>query len=371
MRTLFLFFGLMAWLLNSTAQVNYEELALKQKGSWKVLSEKHYERVSPAEKAECKPVLDRFQQLVKNSLPAPEGFNFYLWNDFKLPNEPALGDFKTKSYRTIMQVKEFGVNSKNEIGELSKTRTTLSIQVNSFWKVGDRYAFGNDTLIGLPRSRKMINGIDYFERNYGNSLDTLRCFLITRDISQLLIPYTRKAYLEKKRAMLKNEVEQKKEAVKRSYKLRTANEQLAEKNNGLEKLAKRYKGEELKKKQAEFLAAYKTDNQLLSELIVKIQQDQQDQIDRIEKLLQNDENWLNQIAVVQQGSNAFFDFDDDKPNSWALYSVNPSYFKADLSKVKPQFIAVIFSQESESVASVKWNKQMLQLPFSSLKELLQ
>jgi len=361
----------MGLMLNSQAQTDYSELALKQKGSWKVLTEKHYERVSPTEKAECKPILDRFQQLLKNNLPAPIGFNFYVWNDFKMPDEPALGNFKTKSYRTIMQVKEFGVNSKNEIGELSKTRTTLSIQVNSFWKVGDRYAFGNDTLMGLPVNRRKINGIDYFERNYGNKLDTLRCFIIAKDINQLLKPYTRKTYLEKKSALLKKEVELKKETIKNSYKIRTANEQLADRNNGLEKLAKRYKGEELKNKQAEFLAAYKTDIQLLSELITKVQQDQQDQIDRIEKLLRNDEAWLSQTAVVQPGANAFFQFDDDKPNAWALYSLNPSYFKTDLSKVKPQFIAIIFSQESESAASVKWNNQMLQLPFSALKDLLQ
>lgn len=356
--------------LSTSAQTPSQIKALGQKGSIKSSPEKHVEKLTPAEKSEVKPMMDAFQGFVKQQQINCEGFNLYQWNDYKMPEEPAILQSKKKAYRTLVQQREFGVNSKDEIGEISGSKTFLSVQVNSFWKIGDRYTIGNDTLIGLPQSRKTINGCEYFSRTYGNGLDTIRCFIVNPDFSKFLIPISRKNYLNARLKLLKAELEFKKNRIRGTYKMRTPAEQMADKKAGMDKLAKRYKGEELKKAQNEYLATYKTDQQLLDELLSKVQNDHQEQVDLFNQLLKNDEEWLSKVAVVKQGNLRFQEFDDDKPGALELYLANTKAFEEPGSRVKPLFIAVLLTQEGESAASVKWNKQLIQWPFQELRQWL-
>jgi hypothetical protein len=220
------------------------------------------------------------------------------------------------------------------------------------------------------------DGVYYYEEStsLGFGMNGMQyTWLITVDKKLPFLYVTQKEFLERKKQKLIKGKEEVIASVKDSYKIRTKAEQEAEKKRILDKYAK--DGSAGERYVKNYLAAYKTDEEILKDNMQKRTQGFDDALAAIEIDLKKSPAELSQVAIVKQNpknviAHLFTNADDQFAH--ILIKPNPGYFNTKLPRSAPQFISVMIRGNDKDPAMGKAIKDIAQaIDLKKLKAMLE
>jgi len=228
---------------------------------------------------------------------------------------------------------------------LNQYNSSVFVGLNSLLNMGKKITMNGKTYTSLLASYTNKDGYIYYPFDVNDRNNIEEEWILTFDGKLPFSFMSRKEYVTEARIDQQKEKDAKSAEIKKNFKIRSKQEQDAEKQRFKDGFAKSYQGDALTKSLAQFDRDYKTDQQKYDEA----NNFNEDFYNKILKkyddfISSHDDAYLSQPAVILPYTRQNFDGFDGKTdplNSVYLLKDDPSYYKTNLGVTSPQYITVL------------------------------